>query len=229
MYCVKCGVELADSERKCPLCKTPVYYPEEKISELSFPEYTKTREKMSQRGLYFIITFVFAIAAIISLLCNIQVNRELSWSLYVVGALILSYAVFILPRWFRRPSPAIFAPVDFAIVALYLMAINYLTGGEWFLTFALPIVGAVALIVVSFSVLVYYLRRAYLYIWGGELIALGLLMPAVEELIHLNFGIHETLAWSPYPMVTLVLIGIMLIIVAIVKPFRESLKRIFSI
>ena len=27
MYCVKCGVELADSERKCPLCLTPVYMP----------------------------------------------------------------------------------------------------------------------------------------------------------------------------------------------------------
>ena len=28
MYCVKCGVELADSQRSCPLCQTPVYFPE---------------------------------------------------------------------------------------------------------------------------------------------------------------------------------------------------------
>ena len=27
MYCVKCGVELADSQRVCPLCGTRVFHP----------------------------------------------------------------------------------------------------------------------------------------------------------------------------------------------------------
>ena len=26
MYCVKCGVELGDSEKTCPLCGTSVFY-----------------------------------------------------------------------------------------------------------------------------------------------------------------------------------------------------------
>lgn len=28
MYCIKCGVKLADSEKKCPLCNTIVCHPE---------------------------------------------------------------------------------------------------------------------------------------------------------------------------------------------------------
>ena len=28
MYCIKCGVELADSEKVCPLCATRVFHPE---------------------------------------------------------------------------------------------------------------------------------------------------------------------------------------------------------
>ena len=28
MYCIKCGVELADSEKSCPLCQTPVFHPQ---------------------------------------------------------------------------------------------------------------------------------------------------------------------------------------------------------
>ena len=28
MYCIKCGVELADSEKRCPLCGTPVFHPD---------------------------------------------------------------------------------------------------------------------------------------------------------------------------------------------------------
>ncbi len=229
MYCVKCGVELADSLEKCPLCGTRVYYPEHRREELTFPEFTFSREQISGRGLYFIITFSFAIAAIISLICNLNVNGEFSWSYYVIGALSLTYSFFILPCWFRRPSPAIFIPVDFALTAAFLLGISLMTGGEWFWSFALPIIGFAAFLLTSFAVLVYYLRRGYLYIWGGELIALGLFMPVLEMLLHLNFKIHETLVWSYYPMATLVLVGIMLIIIAIVKPFRESLKKIFSI
>ena len=28
MYCVKCGVKLADSEKQCPLCQTLVFHPD---------------------------------------------------------------------------------------------------------------------------------------------------------------------------------------------------------
>ena len=28
MYCVKCGVRLADTEKVCPLCATRVYHPD---------------------------------------------------------------------------------------------------------------------------------------------------------------------------------------------------------
>ena len=41
MYCIKCGVELADSEKVCPLCGTRVYHPdiEIKTAEPPFSEY----------------------------------------------------------------------------------------------------------------------------------------------------------------------------------------------
>lgn len=230
MYCVKCGVELADSEVKCPLCKTPVYYPEAKRGELSFPEYKKTREEISARGLYFIISVFFAIAGIISVICNLTVNAEISWSMHVIGALIVSYVVIILPGWFPHPSPAIFVPIDFGVVAIYLFCINFVMGGAWFWSFALPIVAFAALVVCSVTILIYYLRRGYLYIWGGAFIAVGVFMPILELLLHWNFKIlHERLVWSYYPLTSLVLIGIMLIVVAIVRPFRESLRKIFSL
>ena len=34
MYCVKCGVELADSQRVCPLCGTRVFHREAKCFHL---------------------------------------------------------------------------------------------------------------------------------------------------------------------------------------------------
>ena len=35
-----------------------------------------------------------------------------------------------LPLWFRRPNPVIFVPVDFAAIGLYLLYINFATGGR---------------------------------------------------------------------------------------------------
>ena len=40
MYCVKCGVELADGEKQCPLCGTRVYHPDIQTNE-AFPPYPR--------------------------------------------------------------------------------------------------------------------------------------------------------------------------------------------
>lgn len=230
MYCVKCGVELADSERKCPLCKTPVYFPNlPEDPERPYPEFTKMKDEISQKGIHFIVSFLFLIAAVIPVVCDASLNSGIGWSGLVVGGLILGYVAFILPTWFRHPSPAIFLPVDFAVAGLYLFYINFVARGGWFLSFALPILAALALIVCSAAILIYYLRCAYLYIFGGAFIGFSFFSVFVEFMLHVNFGIHERLLWSVYPFIALFLIGIMLIVIAIVPPFRESLKKIFVI
>lgn len=229
MYCVKCGVELADSEKKCPLCNTPVYFPEFSPSpERPYPRFDEP-EKVNPRGIYFIVSFVCLIAAFISLVCDINLNGGITWSGYVVGGIALAYILMIFPGWFRKYNPAIFVPVNYLATALYLAYINYATGGEWFFTFALPITGAAALIMCSITILSYYIKRGYLYIWGGAFIASGAFCPVMELLANITFGNYDHLRWSFYPLIALSLVGIMLIVIAIVKPFRESLCRIFSI
>ena len=230
MYCVKCGVELADSERKCPLCKTPVYYPNlPENPETPYPKFVKSKDEISPRGLHFIISILFAIAVIIVTICDINISGKITWSVFVSGALVLAYVIFFLPWWFRRPSPSVFVPVSFAAIALYVWAISFVLEEDWFLPFALPVIAGFALIMSTLVTLVYYLKRGYLYIFGGTFIGLGVYSVFVEIMIHINFGVHDRLVWSIYPFIALFLIGMMLIVIAIVRPFRESLKRVFSI
>ncbi len=230
MYCVKCGVELADSERKCPLCATPVYFPGlDPDPERPFPTLPAEKDKVNPRGIYLVVTVAFAISALISLYADMDMNGKLDWSAYVLGALAFSYTVLILPGWFYRPSPAVFVPVNFAVLGAYVWLISFLTGGDWFFGFALPIIGGVALIVCSVIIVSYYVRRGYLYIYGGAMIALGALAVLIEWLIHREFSVDHSFLWSPYPAITFAMVGIMLIVVAIVRPFRESLARIFSL
>ena len=230
MYCVKCGVELADSEKKCPLCSTPVYYPERDVNaETPYPKFVSPEDKISRRGLYFIISMLLLMAAVVPTVCDFSLHHTLTWSGFTIGAVALVYVIFVLPRWFYRPSPAIFVPVDFIAIGLYLFYVDLETRGGWFLPFVLPVLGAFAFIICAVVILCYYLRTGYLYIFGGGFILLGAFTLLVELLIHKNFAIQHPHMWSIYPLSTMTIIGIMLIVNEIERPFRESLRKIFAI
>ena len=135
MYCIKCGVELADSEKKCPLCGTVVFNPElsRPDGEPQYPRMPAAQpEKVNHSGIMFVVTMLFLLPIVTTLLCDWQINGEIIWSGYAVGAVILLYTLVVLPLWFRHPNPVIFIPIDFAMTALYLLYINCATGGHWF-------------------------------------------------------------------------------------------------
>ena len=119
MYCVKCGVELADSEKKCPLCGTPVFHPDipRNLSEPPFPPDKRIRpEDVNRSGILFVLTIAALLPALLCLLCDWRINGTLVWSGYAAGAIGLLYIVILLPMWFRHPNPVIFVPVDFIAV-----------------------------------------------------------------------------------------------------------------
>ena len=126
MYCVKCGVELADSENVCPLCETPVYYKgvlaekKEGLFPIEDPEF----KAVNKKGILFLITIAYAIAGIVCVLCDIKITGNLTWSGYVLTSLILMYVLPILPAWLKNPNPVVFVPVDFAVISLFLCYIN---------------------------------------------------------------------------------------------------------
>ena len=165
--------------------------------------------------------------AVISVLCDWRINGRITWSGFAVGGLVLLYILAALPMWFKRPDPVIFVPVDFAAIALFLLYVNYATGGHWYLSFALPVTGAAALLVCAMVTLLKYLPGAALYICGGALILSGGLAVLVEFLLNLPFGLHDTFLWSIYPLAVGVVLGAMLLVIAVSKPLRRSLHRKF--
>ncbi len=232
MYCVKCGVELADSERRCPLCGTAVFHPEisRPDGQPPFPrDVPVPAETVNRSGLLFVISMLFALPIVISLLCDWQINGRVVWSGYVSGAIVLFYIVSVLPLWFKRPNPVVFIPVDFAAAALYLLYIDLAADGGWYLSFALPVCCAAGLIITAAAALFRYLRRGQLFIFGGAFILSGGFMVLVEFLLNLTFGLHEGFIWSFYPLAACFILGVTLIVIGICRPIRESLHKKFFI
>ena len=231
MYCIKCGAELSEGQKICPICETRVYHPEIPVVEDkdTYPKKEFVSEEFNPRGVLFVITILSAIAMAIPLLFELTWHIRIGWSGYVAGGILLAYIIFVLPFWFKRPSPAVFVPCDFAAITLYLGLVNFLVDGRWFLGFALPVTMSLGLIVTAVSTLLYYVRRGRLYIFGGGVIALGVWTVLIEILIYFCFGVRSPVVWSSCSGASLFMFGMMLIIIAIVKPLKESLRRIFFV
>ena len=231
MYCIKCGVKLADSEKFCPLCKTRVYHPDfpPKEDAYTYPKNKYPKKERRSLGFPIFVTACDLFVIIITLACDLRFNFAVTWSGYVVGAVMLVYIALFLPTWFSSPNPVIFVPCSFAATALFLFYINFAVGGNWFVPFALPVTAFTAILVTATVTLTRYIKKGRLYIFGGAAALLGLIMPVLEYLISHTFGNGQMMGWSFYPMSALILVGGFLIFLAICRPAREYVESKFFI
>lgn len=226
MYCVNCGVKLADSEEKCPLCGTVAYHPDIH-REPARPLYPKDSDPaivMRKPAVQTAVLALFLMPILLALFIDLRFNSSITWSGLAVGGLLLGYVVLALPGWFQKPNPVVFVPCDFAAAALYLLYIDFATGGGWFLSFAFPVAGGICMIVTAVVTLLRYLRRGRLYVFGGATMALGAMLLLIEFLLVLTFDITFS-GWSVYPLIALTLLGGWLIFLAINKSARETVER----
>ena len=226
MYCANCGVKLADTEKRCPLCGTEAYHPDIERPEVAplYPQDFVPKRELSKATIHIIILTLSLIPILVTLYSDFYITRTITWSAYVVFSLSIVYVIFILPFWFKKPSPAVFVPIDFLVIELFLHYVNYVTGGDWFLSFAFPVVTYLGLIVTATCVLIYYLKKGHLYVLGGFFVALGLFMDLIELFIMITFKLDFD-GWSLYPMIPLVLIGLGMIAIATSRSARAMLAR----
>ena len=231
MYCINCGVELATSEKKCPLCGTAVYHPDVfiKHTPCAYPDVHDKAVQISKKGLLFILSLVFIIPAIVLFVVDVKLSPDITWSGIACLGIALGYSWFVLPLWFEKPNPVIFLPLDFILAGGYLLYINSYVRGEWFLSLAFPVCGIFCIIVTTAAALFKYLRRGRLYIWSGLMFALGGACMLIEMFISITFSSAKMFLWSIYPCAALGLIGVALLVLAICKPLRESLGKRFFI
>ncbi len=227
MYCIKCGVRLADTEKKCPLCGTTVYHPEiaREAAEPLYPEKRMPTTASGRKVFCGAIIILFMFPLVLTFLSDIWPDGKIDWFGFVAGGILLAYLTFAFPVWFEKPNPVILVPCDFAAYIAYLLYVCLATGGSWFFSVALPVSLGAAAITCTLVTLLYYLKgRGRLYIIGGSIIAIGALMLMIEWLIVKEFSI-PFVGWSLYPLITLALFGGLLIYLAMNRVAREKIER----
>lgn len=228
MYCMNCGVRLAESESRCPLCGTAAYHPDlpRPSAVPTYPGQAAPRLRPGRGFLPMLATILLLLGAAVTVIVDLSLGGGLSWAWYVITSVALFYILFVLPCWFRHPNPVVFLAVDFTAVELFLLHVDLVNRGGWFLSFAFPVAGILGIIIVTTATLLYYVRRGVLYILGGCFIALGSYFLLLELFSVITFG-GPMFRWCLYPMSALSALGLFLIFTAICRPWRELLQRKF--
>ena len=226
MYCVKCGVRLQEGITACPLCGTPVWNPEEKSGEKTYPDTLPRRHSESRLpGLYF-LTALAVLVIVVELAVCLKVYGELRWGGFAAGGVAFFYIAAVLPFWFRRPLMEIFLPADYLAAGIFVWYIAFATRGNWFWSFAFPVIAIACLLTVGLYCLLKYVRRGRLFILGGFLILVGGFSVLIELFESITFGTQMFL-WSLFPLAGFFTAGMFFLLGGIIPPLHRAIRRRF--
>lgn len=232
-YCVNCGVELAEYIKKCPLCSTEVINPNEPYNFAAAPPYPEyqplPKQKISPKVVLGIIAIIFLLPAAVCLLADISTDGNFSWSGYVVASLFAVYTVITSALIVHTESLLLEQIFDYMAILLLLVYVEYQCGGDWFLTFALPLLCVAALSTLVLTFLIRVLNKRVLTVISIALIISGILCVICDVMIKYNFYNNVSVGWSLYPFISLVIMGSVLLFIDNNKYIKRRLEKKFFI
>ena len=224
MYCVKCGVKLQDGVNECPLCRTPVWNPDQAKEQPAYPDQYPRAHRESNLPAAVALTVLCVTAVIVILTVCLKLYGSLNWGGYAISGVAMFYVIFALPNWFRHPMWEVFIPVDHAAAALFVLYVCLETGGSWFLSFALPVILISCLLSTALYCLLKYVRGGRLFILGGLLLGIGGFTVLIELFEHLTFGV-DMFRWSLYSLPVFAVAGIFLLLAGMIPGLRHALEK----
>ena len=223
MYCIKCGVELEDGAKRCPLCETPV--PE--IKGLEEREFVK-EYPMININLYemkmkkvkkavFLSFFTISIISILEVLFqNFIMYGKLEWGYYAIPSiLIFDLGLFVFLDSYRMRTNLFLLLSGFTGYFLLLdFGDKKLT---WSLRLGIPIVLALYLISLIFSYVWDKHKSDKLKILNFFIFFVGIFLLILELII------SKKMTWSIFSSIPLFILSIMLRYAY--KSYKEEFKR----
>lgn len=229
-YCVHCGVQLADSEKDCPLCFTPVSDPHRSTEEKTIPAFperlAKPSSKVNIRFLTFIAAILLLFPLMVVIILDILANNNLTWSLYVLGAEACIWSFVIFPINCPKLSPYLHITVCSSVSVGYILLIHTVSHSEgWFTYLALPLV----LLVYAFACLMTLISRSKrinrITKSGFYAILLSILLVGIDMTV-VNFvtdSLHPSWAW--YVSIPIFVFGSVIVIASRSTRICEWIRR----
>ncbi len=233
-YCVNCGVELAPSEPRCPLCGVEVVNPADPWKEprsRPYPAYVETvLTRVDKRYFSLVAALIATIPVVLCIIIDLLSSGEIVWSGYVAGSIGTLMTFVLVPMAVGKQRPFLYLTLDVLAVLGLLLYIDLASGGfDWFPLLGVPITlyGGVLVGVI----LLYFRgrkRSGILNALAVLVIGIGVYVIAVEICIRVYRGYSPVPHWSLYAFVPCLLTGVAFIVLNRRKKWKESVrKRLF--
>lgn len=226
MYCIKCGVELENYEKECPLCKTivpkidKIIVENEDIVEREYPEININLYKLKMKKIKKAIFMSFFSISIISILeiffQNIIVYKKITWGFYAIPSiLIFNLFLFILLNSYKMRTNLFFILTGLTTFLLILDIGDKKL--SWSLKRGIPIVLTFYILSFIFSYVWDKHKEDKIKIMNFFLFFIGIF------LLILEFIISKKLTWAVWASIPLFVLNIMLRYTY--KSYKEEFKR----
>ena len=229
-YCVNCGVELAQSERICPLCGTEVVNPRQPYDRKApkpFPTGLDLLTPDDHRGFNAVVlSLLFALPAAVCLACDVAYTRGAGWSMLVIGAAAMLW-IFIVPALLiRRHRVLLCGILNTAALLGYLFIIErFLARGMWFMQLALPLVLLGDVLFVLDYVLIARVVRGRFRQAAVAVATVPLLLIGIEICLdlYLDGGVNQL--WSYFVMIPCLLLAALLLVLDRRQAFKSQMRK----
>ena len=229
-YCIRCGVELADSEPRCPLCGGPISETAEGGAlrpVFAYPLDGQSALPRINRARFLpLLSVLFALPIIFSFFGDYDLHGHLDCAELATAALLLAYVVIVIPATLRtRPVFQLVLDLCCTEAALFFSAL--ILQGDWFWLFAFP----AALYPFASALLLILLRRKTglpgLYIAALSCFSAGLYCLLLEWRINAVFHLRGSFFWSIFPFLVGIALAILLYFTERNHILKQKLARRF--
>ena len=227
-YCVNCGVKLAASEKRCPLCGTVVINrtdPWKEPETKPYPDEVEQIRRVDKKYAAYLIGLIALIPALTCLVTDLMISHGITWSAYACGGILTLYLILMIPFVLGGSRKYISIPLCFVAAASYVALVSFLTSRmEWFPSLGFPL-----------TFLVFAYIYVIVYIWGKKdlmkltriafIIALaGFFVMGIEIIIrrYIKYG---GLTWSLIVLIPCLLIAAMLLLGVKQKKIKEEIEK----
>lgn len=227
--CNKCGVELDDGMKICPLCETMISddfgQPEIKNTESQQPVDRDKRDVMQH--ILWQVTMVLLVSGILAaLIINLSIVGRITWAIYPITiCLVLLGYVSLLALW--RMSFISRLLIGWLVSILQLAIISRFTPTDWPLLLAIPLVSSVSIVGILLGLALTKLKTKGLNVLAIVFVSLAVLALMVESVVSWYTNRSIVLGWSVIVAACLLPVTAAILFMYFRTRNNSELKKIF--
>lgn len=194
--------------------------------ELPFPEEKGTVETVKTKDFAILLSMVVLSASVTCALLNAFVFPGVWWSLAVIGVCAVVWVVMIPVVINRRQSVYLSLFYDGVMIAVYLYMLACMIRSKgWFWGLGLPIVALLWAAAEIFTLCVRKLPRSFLTVALEVFTAVALVCVGLEMLIDHYLRGHVRILWSAVVLTVCVILDIAIITLLSRRRLRDAVRR----